>query len=253
MPRFFLPESAPSVLVDHLPEHLTLEGEDAFHLSVSLRARLGDEVTVCTADGIEILCRIDDIYGGKRAPVVILAPVSASKSCAESPVEITLFQGMPKGKKTDSILQKATELGVSRVVFVYSDHAVPVFTGEDKKNNRYQKIAEEAAKQCGRGKLVRVSVAENLDSVLDEFCRYDLAFACYEKEGERSLKNLLSRGNEKSIAFFIGPEGGISPREIALFEERGVPTVTLGKRILRTETASAAVLSMILYEKELLL
>ncbi|MBR7165310.1 MAG: RNA methyltransferase, partial [Clostridia bacterium] len=79
------------------------------------------------------------------------------------------------------------------------------------------------------------------------------AFACYEKEGERSLKNLLSRGNEKSIAFFIGPEGGISPREIALFEERGVPTVTLGKRILRTETASAAVLSMILYEKELLL
>lgn len=251
MPRFFLPETAPSVSPDHLPERLTLEGEDAFHLSVSLRARLGDEVTVCSCDGVEILCRIDDIYGGKRAPVVVLAPVSASESRAESPVEITLFQGIPKGKKTDSILQKATELGVSRVVFVYSDHAVPIFNGEEKKNTRYQKIAEEAAKQCGRGKLVQVSVAENLDAVLDDFCRHDLTFVCYEKEGDRSLKNLLTCGEEKSIAFFIGPEGGVSPREIALFRERGIPTVTLGKRILRTETASAAVLSMILYEKEL--
>jgi len=250
MPRFFLPEL--DLPEEKIPsEEIFLRGEEAFHLSVSLRSRIGDEVILCNARGMEFLCRISSISGGKKDPVVALECVSVRQGESEPEVFVTLFQGMPKGKKTDSILQKCTELGVSKVVFVYSDHCVPTWDGEDKKNARYERIVLEAAKQCGRGKLVQVDVAKNLESAMEEMKKSDLSFACYEKESEKSLKELLSNKNYRSISFFIGPEGGISPREAELLEQNKIPTVTLGKRILRTETAASAVLSMILYENEL--
>lgn len=251
MPRFFLPPEKSDFTAETLPENLSLEGEDAFHLSVSLRAGIGDSVTLCTASGLEVDCRIESISGGKKSPLVNLKPVSAAVSEMEPPVFITLYQGMPKGKKTDSILQKCTELGVSRVVFVYTDHSVPVWDGDEKKIVRYQKIAEEAAKQCGRGKLVEVALAPSLDSVLEEMKHNDVSFACYEKEGEKSLKQILTEKKFSSASFLIGPEGGLSLREVSLLEASRIPTVTLGKRILRTETAPSAVLSMLLYETEL--
>lgn len=250
MPRFFLNEDFEYELGAPLPETIVLTGEDAFHLSVSLRARIGDEAEVCTARGIEFLCRIASISGGKKNPVVTLIPHCAQKSQTEMPVEVTLFQGMPKGKKTDSIIQKCTELGVSRIVFVYTDHAVPEFSGEEKKLTRFRKIADEACKQSGRGKLVKIDVLPSLDSALPVMKSADLCFACYEEEREGTLRDLLSR-NFASVSFFIGPEGGISEREALLLRDESVPTVTLGKRILRTETAGSAVMSMILYEKEL--
>ena len=251
MPRFFLTPEQSDFTPQTLPDTICLQGEDAFHLSVSLRAGIGDPVTLCTPDGLEVDCRIEAISGGKKSPLVTLRPLSASESENEPPAMITLYQGMPKGKKTDSILQKCTELGVGKVVFVYTDHSVPVWDGDDKKTLRYQKIAEEAAKQCGRGRLVEVSLAESLDSVLEDMKANDVCFACYEKEGERSLKQILSEKRFETAAFFIGPEGGLSEREVALLNANSVPTVTLGKRILRTETAPAAVLAMLLYETEL--
>lgn len=250
MPRFFLDyefEYGPDAV---LPENIVLEGEDAFHLSVSLRARIGDEVEVCTANGVEFLCKILSISGGKKDPVVMLSPISVRKSDVEMPVEVTLFQGMPKGKKTDSIIQKCTELGVSRIVFVYTDHAVPELSDEEKKLNRYRKIAEEACKQCGRGKLVKIDLLPSLDVAVDKMLENELVFACYELEQEGGLKALLRRPFS-SAAFFVGPEGGISHREVELLQKRGIPTVTLGKRILRTETAGSTVMSMLIYEKEL--
>ncbi len=250
MPRFFLPEWMPQE--DELPKQILLDGEDAFHLSVSLRARIGDEVTVCSGTGVEYRCKIFEISGGKKNPQVILTPISSKPSENESPVEITLFQGMPKGKKTDTILQKCTELGVSRVVFVDTDHSVPTWDRDEKKIARFEKIAMEAAKQCGRGKLVSVDVLPSLDKAIPIMKESQTCFACYEKEGKLSLKQILSSGQFHSASFFVGPEGGISQREVALLEEAGIPTVTLGKRILRTETAGEAVLSMFLYEKELL-
>lgn len=250
MPRFFLDREFEYVPDAPLPESIVLDGEDAFHLSVSLRARIGDEVEVCSANGVEFLCSIASISGGKKDPVVVIHPFFAKKSESEMPVEVTLFQGMPKGKKTDSIIQKCTELGVSRIVFVYTDHAVPELADEEKKLARFRKIAEEACKQCGRGKLVKIDLLPSLESALDQMTESDVAFACYELEQEGGLKGILRRPFV-SASFFVGPEGGISQRELALLQEKKIPTVTLGKRILRTETAGSSVMSMILYEKEL--
>ncbi len=251
MPRFFLPPDFIITAADPLPETVSLCGEDAFHLAVSLRARPGEEVTVCAVTGLEMCCRIREITGGKKNPAVLLEPISAQMSQNESPVSLTLFQGMPKGKKTDSILQKCTELGVDRVVFIYTDRSVPVMDGEEKKTARFRKIAQEAAGQCGRGKLVQVDVLESLDEAILEMKKSQLSFACYEGEEERSVKELIASSDFSSASFLIGPEGGLSPRETALLKNAGIPTVSLGKRILRTETAPVVVMSMFLYEKEL--
>lgn len=250
MPRFFLP---PDEIYDPsapLPERIFLQGENAFHLSVSLRARIGESVTVLCSDGTEIHCRIRGLSGGKKSPVAELEPISIHKGQSESPVFITLFQAMPKGKKTDSILQKCTELGVGRVVFVYSDRSVPEPSSEDKKIARFEKITEEAAKQSGRSRRVSVSVLPDLDSAIPEMLKSDVSFACYENESDMSLKEYLKK-DAATVSFFIGPEGGISEREVELLSKSGIPTVTLGKRILRTETAASTVLSFFLYEKEL--
>ena len=250
MARFFLPSEFEDALTDSLPKTILLEGEDAFHLSVSLRARIGDEVTLCSPKGMEYSCRIASISGGKKSPVVVCEPYKAEPSQNEPLHTVTLFQGMPKGKKTDLILQKCTELGVGKVVFVYSDRAVPELREEEKKCSRFRRIAEEAAKQCGRGKRIPVSVMMTTEEAIAEMKQSDVAFVCYEEEGEKSLKSLIS-SSYTSLAFFVGPEGGISEREVDLFRQAEIPTVTLGKRILRTETAGSSVLSMILYEKEL--
>lgn len=249
MPRFFLPNE--SFSETELPENIILAGEDAFHLSVSLRARIGDEVMICAGNGVEANCRIESISGGKKDPKVILVPTFARCGGGESPVSVTLYQGMPKGKKTDSIIQKCTELGVDRIVFVYSDRSIPVWDGDDKKAARFEKIAEEAAKQCGRAKLVKVSFAAGVDEILSEMKESDLSFACWEEEAKESPKTLLAKKDYKTLSFFIGPEGGLSEREALLFRESGIASVTLGKRILRTETAASCVLSMVLYENEL--
>ncbi len=250
MPRFFLPDSFLYHKDDPLPEEIRLSGEDAFHLSVSLRARVGEEVLLCTRDGFLFSCKILEISGGKKNPLVILTPSSVEESKGESPCYIRLFQGMPKGKKTDSILQKCTELGASEIIFVYTDHAVPAPSDEDKKIARFEKIAEEACKQCGRGRLPKIRILESLDVAIPLMKESEMLFACYENEEGKGLKDLMKE-DFSSASFFIGPEGGISPREADLLRESGIPTVSLGERILRTETAGSTVLSMFLYEKEL--
>lgn len=250
MSRFFLPDSFCYDDSMNLPEEISLTGEDAFHLSVSQRARIGDEVTLCAKGGYLFSCKIKSISGGKKDPIVILEPFDVFRDESEPNTFITLYQGMPKGKKTDTIIQKCTELGVSRIVFVYSDHAVPELSDEEKKISRFEKIALEACKQSQRGALVSVSVLDSLDKAIEEMKENDTYFACFERESHGGIKPILKKEAEK-IAFFVGPEGGISPREELLLREAEIPTVTLGKRILRTETAGSAVLSMILYEKEL--
>ncbi len=250
MPRFFLPDSFSYKKGDPLPKEICLSGEDAFHLSVSLRARVGDGVLLCTRDGFLFSCKILEISGGKKNPLVLLTPSSVKESEGESPCYIRLFQGMPKGKKTDSIIQKCTELGASEIIFVYTDHAVPTPSDEEKKIQRFEKIAEEACKQCGRGRLPRIQILKSLDEAIFLMKESDMFFACYENEDGKGLKDMM-QGDFATASFFIGPEGGISPREADLLKENKIPTVSLGERILRTETAGSTVLSMFLYEKEL--
>ncbi len=250
MSRFFLPDSFQFDENSALPSEILLEGEDAFHLSVSQRARIGDEVTLCARGGFLFSCKIASISGGKKEPVVVLSPYQVSRDESEPDSFITLYQGMPKGKKTDTIIQKCTELGVSRIVFVYTDHAVPELSDEDKKLRRFEKIALEACKQSQRGALVSVSVLDSMEKAIEEMKENDTYFACFERETQGGIKPIL-KSSGKRIAFFVGPEGGISEREANLLYKNEIPTVTLGKRILRTETAGSTVLSMILYEKEL--
>ena len=185
MPRFFLPESFLYQKGDALPESIQLCGEDAFHISVSLRSRIGDEIVLCTRDGFVFSCKIENISGGKKNPEVVCRPLFVRESEGESPCYIKLFQGVPKGKKTDSIIQKCTELGVCEIVFVYTDHAVPAISDEEKKISRFEKIAEEACKQCGRDRLVKVSVLSSLDEAIPLMKESELCFACYENESGR--------------------------------------------------------------------
>ena len=250
MPQFFLPDTFDYQAGDPIPEQIALSGKEAFHLSVSLRARVGDEAALSTRDGVTFFCRIKNISGGKQEPVVLLTPFSVAEDRSESPCRITLFQGMPKGKKTDGIIQKCAELGVGKIAFVYLDRSVPRPSDDEKKKIRFQKIAEEACKQCGRGRLVEVEIYPDLASALADMKQSEVSFACYEEESEGSLKDIL-KTSFSSVSLLVGPEGGLSPREILLLKQEKIPTVTLGKRILRTETAGPSVLSMILYEKEL--
>ena len=247
MPRFFVDEYLP---LSPLPSSIRLTGDDAFHLVRVLRARAGEKVVVVGGDGTEFVCRFDAAEESGAGVAAILSVESASKP-DDRGVAVTLLQGMPKGKKTDLVLQKATELGADVIALVYMERSVPAPDRDDgKKIERFQRIVREAAEQSGRTTVPEVRLYRSLKDALPLLMESEIAFACYEAEEERTLPEIL-RQSGASIAFLVGPEGGLSRREIDVLQSARVPTVTLGRRILRTETAPLAVLSMILYEKEL--
>ena len=248
MPRFFIDDDfACTEEITAPPKSIFLTGEDASHLVFSLRARVGEKVTLCTPSAVEIDCRIDEISVHRKTAEVRLVPLSFSPCQSELPVAVTVFQAVPKGKKVDFVLQKCTELGAAKIVLVTSDYSIPEASDADKKLDRYGKIVREAAMQSQRGKIPALAVLPSVDVAIKEMKQSDIAFFCYEKGGA-PLRSVLSDPTCGSLSFFIGPEGGISEREAHLFEKAGICAVSLGGRILRTETAPLAVLSAILYE-----
>ncbi|MBQ2989242.1 MAG: 16S rRNA (uracil(1498)-N(3))-methyltransferase [Clostridia bacterium] len=244
MPRFFLlSEKAENGVFE-------IRGDDARHISFSLRMRQGELLTVCDGEGTDYECKIVFMDGES----VRLEVLSSCRTETEPPLEICLYQSVPKGDKFEYIVQKAVELGVSRIVPVYSSRCIvkPDAKSEEKKALRLSRIAHEAAKQCGRGRIPRVmpymTYAEAIRSCGEH------SFICYENERSFSLKSYLrelSAKNAETLSFFVGPEGGYSEQEIALAAARGIPAVELGPRILRCETASGFVLSSLTYELEL--
>jgi 16S rRNA (uracil1498-N3)-methyltransferase len=185
---------------------------------------------------------------------VVLTILRAQPTVTESPVKIRLYQSVPKGDKFEYIVQKAVELGVSEIVPVYSSRCIvkPDAKSEEKRIARLGRIAEEAAKQCGRGIIPRVLPHMRYADAVKN-CGEN-AFVCYEDEKAFSLKAYLQDFSEKggkTLAFFVGPEGGYAAEEIALAAEYGIASVKLGARILRSETASGFVLSSITYAFEL--
>ena len=244
MPRFFLlSEKAENGFFE-------IRGDDARHISFSLRMRQGEMLTVCDGDGTDYECKIVFMDG----ETVRLEVVSSHRTVTEPPLEICLYQSVPKGDKFEYIVQKAVELGVSRIVPVYSSRCIvkPDPKSEEKKTARLSRIAHEAAKQCGRGRIPTVmpymTYAQAVRSCGEN------AFICYENEKSFSLKSYLhtlSEKNASALSFFVGPEGGYSEQEVALAAENGIPAVELGPRILRSETASGFVLSSLTYEFEL--
>ena len=248
MPRFFVEKEQIQ------NGTVTILGEDAHHISRALRMAAGEYITVCDRQGTDYRCRLTGFL-----PDRVLAAVEAEAPTeTEPPYSVTLYQGLPKGEKLDHIIQKAVECGVCRIVPFESERCVVRIREEkgDKKAERQNRIAAEAAKQCGRGILPTVEPARPFSAVLPEAGAVDLALFCYEGEGTTPLPAVLrqARGTlppKPAVALLIGSEGGFSEAEAAAAKQSGWLPVGLGKRILRTETAPTVALAMLCAELEL--
>ena len=241
MPKFFVSKES---INDH---SITLEGDNAKHIGNVLRAKIGDKITVCDGEGRDYECEIEEITKCSVAAKIM----DIFSNINEPDVKITLYQGLPKADKMELVIQKCIEIGVDRIVPVKTEHTVVKLEGkEEKKLQRWNKIAEAAAKQCGRGKIPRVCGVLNFKDAIIEAAGLDSAIIPYEKERDNSLKSFAKEFRGKSIGIFIGPEGGFSEEEINFAKERGISSVTLGRRILRTETAGLVASVILLYELE---
>ncbi len=245
MARFFINKDR---ITDNV---ITISGKDAFHIARSLRMAVGDEITVCDEDGTEYRTSLSRIRDDECAAEIISKRVGST----ESPVEITLYMAYPKGDKLETVVQKSVELGVSAVVPFESSRCIkrPSEDKADKITDRLSRIAEEAAKQCGRSRLPKVSRMIKLSELIKRIGDYDLTLFCYEGKGAESLKKVLGgygRADGK-IAVIIGSEGGFSQDEADSIVSAGAECVNLGPRILRCETAPDYCLSAISYHFEL--
>lgn len=240
MPRFFVPTENIS------DDELFITSEDVSHISRVLRLKTGDMILVCDGKGFEYNCEIENTEKKK----IVCRIIEKCESRNEPGIEVTVYQGIPKGSKMDYIIQKTTELGVCRIVPVLMERCVSkIKDGETNKIERWNKIAAEAAKQSQRGIVPVVEAPVTFREAVKRLKNDDLCFAPYECEEQKSLKAILtSKESPKTVPFIIGPEGGFDLSEIQLLKDEEVPTVTLGRRILRTETAGEAVLAMVMYE-----
>ncbi len=245
MPKFFAEQE------NITATHIKLDGEEAKHIIKVLRMQIGDCITVCDGAGTDYEACIDAINKNDLTACI----TEKKPSEAESRVEITLYQCLPKASKMEYVIQKCTELGISKIIPCISERCVVKLNGEadgKKKVERWQSIAKAAAKQSGRGIIPQIGMPVLFKDAIANMHLMPLAFIPYENEQQRTLKTVLRSVEAVSAAsFIIGPEGGFAPQEIQLAIDSGVQTVTLGKRILRTETAAEVVLSMMNYEFEL--
>ena len=224
-----------------------IHNQDARHISSVLRMKKGEKIYINNKKNKEkFLAEIKEI---KKDEVICL--LLNKIESVESNIKVTLFQGMPKADKMEYIIQKAIELGVYEIVPVEMKNCIFKLK-DNKKIERWQTIAESAAKQSKRNIIPKIRNAEKISELKNEIKNYDLVIIAYEDENKTTIKHILKdRNNLSNIAIVIGPEGGIDKSEVEELKKNGAVLATLGKRILRTETASVAMLSMILYEYEL--
>ncbi len=235
MPNFFADKES------FEKDTIVLEGEEANHAVKALRIKRGEEITVFDAEGH---CA-DAVVEAAEQRRVFAKVLRRYDSETEPKLKITLFQGIPKNPKMDLIIQKAVEVGVSRIVPVATKRAVAKIE-KDAKTERYNRIAFEAAKQCGRAFVPKVEAAAPFEEALKMADSCDAVIIPYECEREGKLDASVLKGAE-SLAIFIGPEGGFEESEVNEAEKHGARRVTLGKRILRTETAGLVTASLCLY------
>jgi len=244
--RFFLSYSG------HIDgDRITVTGDDARHISKSLRMTVSDKVIVCDMQKNEYECVIEEFRDGD----VILKVEKVGKNDTEPDYRAYLYQALPKGDKFDTIVQKAVELGVHEIIPFVSERCI-VREAKQNKLERWRRIAYEAAKQCGRGIIPEVREPLSYEEVLGECASSGFGFMCYEGDGTLPLNRLLDTAEEngnapKVLRFIIGSEGGFSVPETQKAYERGLKLAGLGKRILRCETASGFVLSALVARYEL--
>lgn len=257
MPKFFV---AKEQIKDN---NIYIIGQDANHIRKVLRAKIGEKIEVCNKDTQEnFLCEITNFYDDK---IECIKNEKLNKN-VESNVEVTIFQGLPKADKMELIIQKAVELGAFKIVPVAMKRSIVKLNSKDekKKIERWQKISEVAAKQCGRDYIPKIENVMKLKDIILQKDNFDDIIVAYEEEKECRLKEVITdlkrkyeveiKNNEENvkikIGILIGPEGGIDKEEIGILKENDFEIVTLGKRILRTETVALNVLSILMYELE---
>ena len=240
MPRFYVPN--PSIQ----DELLKIEGDEVKHIRKVLRLKAGDKITVFDGLGKE--------YDGtilEEKPSFVLAKIENIFSPQkDSPLEVTLAQGLLKGEKMDFLIQKATELGVKEIIPFFSSRSVPLLEKSKRldRRRRWERIAVEASKQCGRRVVPKIESLKDYSEMLQIASPDGLRLILWEREGIK-LKEVLERSEEKTKIFFIvGPEGGFSQEEVDDAYKSGFIPVILGKRILRAETASLCLLSILQYQ-----
>ena len=223
-----------------------IEGEDVKHISKVLRCRVGEELEICDNANNEYICEITSI-DKSEVQLNIIDKVDIKR---ESDLKIKVYQGLPKGPKMEMILQKLTEVGVDEIILVQTKRTVVKVEDkkEDKKIERWERIIYEAAKQSKRGKIPKLRGILSFKEALSDMGKNDLNIAPYENERTKSIKQAIKGQDINNIGIFVGPEGGFEDTEIKDIEDIGGQSVSLGPRILRTETASLVASSIVLYE-----
>lgn len=239
MTRFFVEPA------EMQPDFLVLTGENARHAKV-LRLKNGEEVLVCDGQGSECLCTVSDVSEGQISLVV----QHRQKSATEAAVRVSVYMAFPKGDKLEHVIQKATELGAYEIVAFPSARCVsrPDEKSLKKKLERWQKIAASAAEQSGRGQVPQVLVLQSYARALERAALADKSILFYENEDGRTLHMSLDEGDWNTVSLLTGPEGGLEPNEVEKAREAGLEVCTLGKRILRCETAPLCALSAVMYQ-----
>ena len=227
------------------PDFLVLTGENAQHAKV-LRLKNGEEVLVCDGQGNEALCTISDVSPGQISLVV----KKRQESQTEARVRVSVYMAFPKADKLEHVIQKATELGAYEIVAFPSGRCVskPDEKSLSKKLERWQKIAASAAEQSGRGRVPEVLVLPSYKAALERAAKADKALMFYENEQSTTLRMALSSGGYQTVSLLTGPEGGLEEKEVQQALEAGLQVCTLGKRILRCETAPLCALSAVMYD-----
>ncbi len=248
MPRFFIPTGSVGIRDDGT-KTIMICGEDASHITRSLRMKPGETVECCDMSRREYVCTVRE-----TGETVFLDVVSENENSTEPPYTAVLYQALAKGDKFDTIIQKAVECGVSKIVPVLSERCVVRLDkkGAAKKAERWQRIAHEAAKQCGRGIIPEIGELLTYKEAVAEAAKADIPLFCYEGERSTTLSEALGgKAKDSTVSIIVGSEGGFSADEAKFAHDGGMISVGLGKRILRCETASSFALACICYAFEL--
>ncbi|MCK8825151.1 16S rRNA (uracil(1498)-N(3))-methyltransferase [Fuchsiella alkaliacetigena] len=227
-------------------EQVVITGDDVAHITKSLRLESGDQLSVADGEGNKYLVEIVE-----TKPELVITEIKEELEIKVEPeLEVTILQGLPKSKKMDLIVQKCTELGVAKIIPLETARSVVKLKPKkaQRRCQRWQKIAEEAAKQSGRAKIPQIGELRDFSQAQTLIEEYELVFLAWEEEEAVTLQNALKGLSfPQKILIIIGPEGGFSAQEVAQAKRWGAKVVSLGPRILRTETAAIATLSMLLY------
>lgn len=248
MPKFFVNEE------NIKNEKIEILGEDVNHIKNVLRKNIKDKIEICNSkNGQNYICEIQEIEKER----ILCNIIEKTEGISEPRTYVHIYQGLPKSDKMELIIQKAVELGVSEITPVNMSRCIVKLDGKEqkKKIERWQKISEVAAKQSGRDIIPVINNICNVSEIAKQCKEYDLILLAYENEKENKLKTEIEllkqlRKQNLKIAVIIGPEGGIATEELERIQKEGAKVITLGERILRTETVALNVLSIIMYEFE---